>query len=192
MDAKITGITISSIQVDMAQENALKEKLDVDFQLMDAENMNLSREFNVIWSIEALSHLNDQKKFFENASKLLLDNGKLAIIDWFRKENLSEKDEEKYIEPIKQGMLTPNMKTMADYKLYMEAAGMQVRVFEDISKNVSKTWDLCLDIIKNPTLWKLALFHGKEFVDFMKAFQAMRNGFASGAFVYGLIVAEKK
>ena len=191
LNANVTGITISPIQIEMANKNALQEKVNIDFKLMDAENMNLKKDFNIIWSIEALSHLNDQRKFFKNASEFLLPNGKYAIIDWFKKENLSVEDEDKFIKPIKEGMLTPSMKTMLDYRQYMEEAGFTVTVFEDLSTNVSKTWDISLEIIKNPALWELAFKHGKEFVAFLKAFKAMRDGFASKSFVYGLIVAEK-
>lgn len=37
----------------------------------------------------------------------------------------------------------------------------------------------------------MLLKHGKEFVDFLKSFQAMRLGFASKDLQYGIIVAEK-
>src|SRR3989338_5472207 len=99
LKANVTGITISPIQIEMAYKNALKEKVNIDFKLMDAEDMNLKKEFDIIWSVEALSHLNDQKTFFKNASKLLLKNGKFAIIDWFKKENLSTEDENQFIKP---------------------------------------------------------------------------------------------
>jgi hypothetical protein len=48
-----------------------------------------------------------------------------------------------------------------------------------------------LDIIKNRSLWKLAATKGAMFVDFLGAFRAMRAGFASEKFVYGLLVAQK-
>lgn len=192
LNASVTGITISPIQVEMAKELAKREEVGVDFQVMDAENMKFNNKFDVIWSIETLSHLNDQKSFFNKASEQLSVDGKFAIIDWFEKEGLTMEQKEKFIEPIKKGMLTPNMKTLNDYKSFIEDAGLEMVEIQDISANVSKTWDICLDIIKNPSLWKLALKHGREFVEFLKAFSAMRNGFASKTFVYGLITAKKK
>ena len=53
----------------------------------------------------------------------------------------------------------------------------------------SKTWDLCLDIIKDKAFWALAAKYGTEFVAYLQAFQAMRAGFASGNLLYGLFVA---
>jgi hypothetical protein len=60
-----------------------------------------------------------------------------------------------------------------------------------LNKNCARTWDICLDIIRNRSFWELAAKNGAEFVHFLKAFKAMRAGFASGNFVYGLIVATK-
>lgn len=192
LNASVVGITISPIQAEMARELATQAGVTVDFQVMDAEDMDIKDSFDVVWSIEALSHLNDQRLFFKKAAERLVPGGKFAIIDWFKKENLTPEQEDKFIQPIKSGMLTPHMTTMEDYKMFIEEAGLKVVEFKDISSNVSKTWDICLDIIKNPALWKLALVHGKEFVEFLKAFMAMRDGFASKTFAYGIIVAEKQ
>ena len=37
----------------------------------------------------------------------------------------------------------------------------------------------------------MAITMGLDFVNFLKAFTAMRDGFSTGAFRYGLMVAEK-
>ena len=63
--------------------------------------------------------------------------------------------------------------------------------YEDISSRVSKTWDICLDIVRDRTLWRLAGQHSKEFIAFLKSFKAMRNGFRTGTFRYGVLVVEK-
>jgi hypothetical protein len=60
---------------------------------------------------------------------------------------------------------------------------------EVLNNNCAKTWDLCLDIIKDKSFWVLAANYGADFVSYLKAFRAMRAGFASGNFVYGLFVA---
>jgi hypothetical protein len=51
--------------------------------------------------------------------------------------------------------------------------------------------DIILEIIKDQNFWALAANHGSQFVTWLKAFHAMRAGFASGNFVYGLPVAAK-
>ena len=189
-DAETTGITISQVQVEMATESASKVGANAKFALMDAEDMKFDRLFDMVWSIESISHYNNKEKFFTSATKFLKPGGTLAIIDWFKKEDLSDKELKKFIEPIEEGMLVDLM-TMEDYKNIFEKNGLTVASFEDISKNCAKTWDISLDIIKNKDFWSLALRHGSEFVKFLRSFQAMKAGFSSGNFVYGLIVARK-
>ncbi len=42
--------------------------------------------------------------------------------------------------------------------------------------------DISLDLVASPSLWAFAFSQGRDFVAFLKAFQAMRSGFASGSF----------
>ena len=65
-NAETTGITISSVQVKMAQEAATKTNTNSRFVIMDAEAMMFDRPFNVIWSIESISHYKNIEKFFNN------------------------------------------------------------------------------------------------------------------------------
>ena len=83
------------------------------------------------------------------------------------------------------------LETMQDYDEFVKSNCMRVIYSEILNKNCAKTWDVCLDILKNKTLWQVAAENGSEFVDFLQAFTAMRAGFASGSFVYGLIIAKK-
>ncbi len=131
-----------------------------------------------------------------NATFLLMDaeamksNGTLAVIDWFKRENLNPVEYKQDIIPIEKGMLV-ELGTMQEYEAWMRSNGLKIIKSEILNKNCAKTWDLGLDIIKNKSLWKLAATKGAMFVNFLKAFRAMRAGFASGKFVYGLVVAQK-
>jgi len=193
-DAKMTGITLSSTQVEMATKLARDNKVDsnVQFLQMDAEKMTFQDEsFDIVWISEALSHFPNKEKFFHNAGRVLKHGGRIAIVDWFKSEHLTASEESQYIKPIEEGMLLPPISSIYDYITMLHANGFHIVSVEDISSKVSKTWDLSLDIIQNPSLWKLAVTMGLDFVNFLKSFQAMRNGYSSGKFVYGMIVAEK-
>jgi hypothetical protein len=121
---------------------------------------------------------------------LLVPQGTVAVIDWFKKENLTTAQYQREIIPIEKGMLV-ELATMPEYAAWMRANGLKIIHSEVLNKNCAKTWDVGLDIIQNRSLWKLAATHGDIFVRFLKAFRAMRAGFASERFVYGLIVAQK-
>ena len=189
-EAEATGITISRVQVEMANKAAVEAGVSATFLHMDAEAMKFEEQFDVVWSVESISHYQDIAKFFASAAKLLKLGGKVAITDWFKKENLTPRESKKFLGAIEQGMLV-KLKTMEDYAGFMAASGLEVTRSEVLNKKCAKTWDFCLDIIKDKALWGVAAQNGLEFVRFLRAFKDMRAGFASGNFVYGLIVARK-
>ncbi len=188
--ASTIGITISPVQVEMAKKAAAETRLDCKFLLMDAEAMAFQEhQFDLLWSTESISHYHSPEKFFESAIKLLKPGGTFALTDWFKKEGLTAAETKKYIEPIEQGMFV-ELKTVDDYQSHLEANGLRVTHREVLNKNCAKTWDISLEIIKHKSFWDLALQHGPQFIKYLKAFQAMRSGFSSGNFVYGLLVAK--
>jgi tocopherol O-methyltransferase len=189
-NAEATGITISPVQVDLANQAAAREDVNATFLLMDAEAMKFQRRFDVVWSIESISHYHDIANFFASAAGLLNPNGTVAVIDWFKKPNLNATEYKKNILPIEKGMLV-ELRTMQEYAAWMESKNLRVIKTEILNENCAQSWDLGLDIIKNRSLWKLAATHGVMFVDFLRAFRAMRAGFASGTFIYGLVIAQK-
>lgn len=188
--AATTGITISEVQVKMAQEAAARERANARFFRMDAEAMNFDQPFDVLWSMESISHYQDRAKFFASAVKFLKPGGVFALTDWFKRPNLTPAEEKKYITPIDEGMFV-QLAEMDTYEEWLRAAGIEIVCREDISKPCARSWDLGVEIVADPRVWVLAAKLGRDFVKNLKSFRAMRAGFASGAFVYGLFVAKK-
>jgi tocopherol O-methyltransferase len=187
--ASAVGITISAVQLEMARRAAEDATTDAKFLLMDAEEMNFEEQFDLLWSIESISHYHNRPRFFASAAKLLKPGGTFAIIDWFKKEDLTPTQTKKYIDPIEQGMFV-ELQTMDEYASFFRNNGLEITHREILNQYTAKTWDITLDIIKHKSFWDLATRHGPQFVSYLKAFQAMRAGFASGNFVYGLFVAK--
>jgi tocopherol O-methyltransferase len=187
--ASATGITISPVQVQMAKEAAAKTTLDASFLLMDAEDMQFAQPFDLLWSVESISHYHDPRKFFASAVKFLKPGGCFALTDWFQKENLSPADKKEFIEPIEKGMMV-ELREMDDYSNFLVSSGLEVVHRQELTLNCAKSWDVGLDIIKGKPFWSLAVKLGAGFVTYLNAFHAMRAGFASGNFVYGLFIAK--
>jgi tocopherol O-methyltransferase len=183
------GITISPFQLEMANQAAEKRKLGAKFLLMDAEEMQFSEPFDLFWSIESISHYHDPEKFFSSSVKYLKPGSTFAMIDWFRESDLSQVQKKKYIRPIEKSMFV-ELHEMDDYARYLQTAGFRIVHREVLNAHCSKTWDIPLDIVKRKSFWELAALHGKEFVDYLRGFQAMRAGYSSGNFIYGLLVAK--
>jgi len=188
--AEATGITISPIQVEMASKAASAAEANAKFLLMDAQAMNFNRSFDVVWSVESISHYQNLEAFFASAAGLLKPGGTLAVIDWFKKENLKPAEYKKFIEPIEKGMLV-ELHTMQEYEAFMHSNRLQVSHSEILNERCAKSWDISLDIIKKKSFWALAARLGPGFVEHLRSFRAMKTGFASGNFVYGLLVARK-
>ena len=187
---KATGITISPLQVEMANKAAEQAGVSAFFLCMDAECMHFDQPFDVLWSVESISHYQDIPRFFVNAARFLKPGGTLAITDWFKQESLPPREHRKFLHPIEDGMMI-ELHTMRDYESYLAAAGFEVRRSDVLNEHTAKSWDLGLDIIKDQALWQLAASYGPEFIRFLRAFKAIRSGFLSGNFVNGLIIAKK-
>ena len=184
-----TGITISPVQVDMASRAAAQRKLDATFLLMDAEALEFADPFDVLWSLESISHYHDPAAFFVSAANHLKPGGTFALTDWFRREGLSASETKKYIEPIEKGMFV-ELHEMDEYERFLQAAGLRITHRQVLNDRCAKTWDLGASIIKDGSFWAMAAKQGPHFITYLKAFQALRNGYASGNFVYGMFVAK--
>jgi tocopherol O-methyltransferase len=187
----VVGITISLNQIQMAAGVTAGVSPRPQFALMDAEHLALTGPFDIVWSIEAISHLSEKESFFHNSSRLLQRNGRFACVDWFKADGLSSRDEDRYIAPIVERMLLPELATVRQYAGMLASAGFRIVTLRDVSSHVSKTWDVCLNFAQIPAVARLAVRSGKDFVSFLRGFAAMRDGFRTGAFRCALLVAEK-
>lgn len=123
-ECKVTGVTISGRQVEIAKKLTAEEagsgqaavegadfiKLGdggVRYVELDAERMGEffgsetnKKPFDCVWISEAMSHLPDKNLFFRNAASLLNLGGKLVVADWFKAENLTDAQMDADIKPI--------------------------------------------------------------------------------------------
>ena len=91
----VTGISLSAKQVQTANNLAIAENLQTlaFFEQQDFTATNYKAEsFDVIWAIESVCHASDKSKFINEAYRLLKKDGRLILADFFKQENLTEKD----------------------------------------------------------------------------------------------------
>jgi tocopherol O-methyltransferase len=188
--ARATGITISPVQVEMAQRAAAAAQLDVQFLLMDAEALSFTKQFDVLWSVESISHYHDRRQFFVNAAHFLKPGGTFALTDWFKRAGLSPAETRKFVRPIEQGMFV-ELESMDDYESHLLDSGLEIVHREDLSPHCSRSWDIGVDIIGDKSLWSLAAKQGRHFLTYLRAFRAIQAGYRTGNFICGLFVARK-
>jgi tocopherol O-methyltransferase len=216
-DSSVTGITISTKQVEIAvrltkaavEDGASLSDVSEDhdfiklgdgkakFLELDAEKMgdffsNQQGSFDAVWISEALSHFPNKALFFENVMKVLKPGGKLVLADWFKAEDLDDTTFTNDIKPIEDGMLLPPLYTQQGYLDLAKQAGLQVFAEpKDISQQVRKTWDITWSLVQNPSLWAFAFTQGRDGIAFLQSFRAMRRGYANGSFRYSVMVFQR-
>jgi tocopherol O-methyltransferase len=191
LGAHVTGITISPTQVAIGNDLAKACGADVVLLQADAETFEMEEPADVAWSIEAISHMSEKTRCFSSIGRNLRHGGTLVVADWFAAPQATADQEREFLEPIERSMLVPKLERQAFYAERMREAGLEVRLIEDVSAHVSKTWDLAIGLIGSPALWKFAAERGKDFLAFLEGFKAMRAGYRSRTLVYGLLVAHK-
>jgi tocopherol O-methyltransferase len=192
-DARIVGITISPIQAAMAGQLAGRNRSGrCAFAAMDAEAMAIQDQFDIVWSVEALSHMPNRNRVLGDAIALLRPGGKVGVIDWFKAPSITPSDERAYLHPLERGMLVHHLATLREYARQIQALGCRLIIQEDLTANVAKTWDICSNLARLPSLLQMAQDHGPDCVRFLQSFHVMRAALQAGVFKYGLITAEKR
>jgi tocopherol O-methyltransferase len=192
-DCRVTGITISPVQLKRASKLARAEGLAdrVRFLIHDANHLDFPPEsFDVVWIIECSEHLEDKARFVESCARALKPGGSLALCAWLDADTGRAEDAQLVAE-VCHGMLCPSLGRAADYTNWMRAAGFEEVVFEDVTRRVEKTWDLCLPVVERPAMRALRWLMDKNTKAFVLSFQAIRRAFKEGAMSYGMFTTRK-
>jgi tocopherol O-methyltransferase len=191
LGADVTGITISSTQVELGNALICQNRANARVLLMDAEALELDQHFDVVWSVEAISHLSNKRECFRSIARSLDPKGKVVIADWFNSNTLPIAEASQFLEPVERAMLVPKLEPVRAYMNHMSDAGLSVTIFEDLTAKVQKTWDIATELIRKPAAWKFAAAHGSDVVAFLEGFRAMKAGYKSKALMYGMLVAQR-
>jgi cyclopropane fatty-acyl-phospholipid synthase-like methyltransferase len=95
--ARVTGITISPVQVDIGRRLAEEQGVDhlVRFECMDMCATTFDEAaFDVVWQLESLCHVEELEAYLKHVMFLLRDGGRFACIDLCRGARADEKREE--------------------------------------------------------------------------------------------------
>src|SRR5215475_130239 len=61
LGARVTGITISPVQVEIGNALARHRGANVRLMRMDGETLEMEERFDVVWSVEAISHMSSRR-----------------------------------------------------------------------------------------------------------------------------------
>lgn len=193
-DCRVTGLTISPVQARMAAKKAKSKGLghQLQFLVLDANEWQPQPDStDVIWIMESSEHFRDKKNFFRRCAVALRPNGVLAVCAWLRGERTMSDGDNQLVATIGKAMFSASLDTLSQYASWMREAGLKVETAEDITKNISPTWEYCSRMIKRSPFRWLVNFADRPTRRFVRSFPLMQQAYNSGAMAFGLFVAKK-
>ncbi len=137
--ASVTGYTLSreqAAQAPIAPGVHLKVGDWLSNDLPDAS-------FDGAYAIESTEHMADKEGFFTESFRILKPGGRLTVCAWLATENPRPFAIRHLLEPIcREGRLA-SMGSRAEYDAMAQKAGFVTRNYEDVSRQVRKTWSIC-------------------------------------------------
>lgn len=188
------GVTISPVQRLWASSAArsLPRSQRPTFVCEDAESLVVPEaSMDVVWSIECTEHLFDKARFFQKAASWLRPGGRVAICAWLCGDQEEDPRTRRLVRQVCDGMLCPSLGTQQDYRRWMEESGLTIVADQRWTKQVLKTWELCLERVERSRVRWLAKCLGREHVQFLDDFQTILEAYRTGAMEYGCMVAVK-
>lgn len=135
-----TGFTLSEAQwrIAAARPGALQ------FHCRDwLDNGVPDAAFDRAYAIESSEHMVDKARFFSEAWRVLKPGGRLVVCAWLAKTGAGGFEIRHLLEPICREGRLPSMGTKEDYLALAAGAGFALADYEDISREVRRTWSIC-------------------------------------------------
>src|SRR5579875_649828 len=94
-NCKVVGISLNKNQIKKANAfaKACGVSDEISFEQNDYTQTNYpDASFDIIWAIESVCYANDKAEFTNKAFRLLKNGGRLIMADFFKRNDLNEKD----------------------------------------------------------------------------------------------------
>ena len=193
---RVTGPTLSPVQAERAQKAAAGE-VRVEVECRDWLRNGLDDDsFDRVYAIESSEHMVDKERFFSEAFRTLRAGGRLGVFAWLAREGAKDWEIRHLLEPICREGRLPSMGSESDYRDLARRAGFRVTGFEDLSRQVRRTWTICArrvaaKLVTDPAYRDFLLDGRSRNRAFAMSLARLVLAYRTGSMRYGLLVAEK-
>jgi tocopherol O-methyltransferase len=203
--ATVTGITLSPVQANRAQERARAAGLGTrtDFQVANAQKMPFpDHSFDLVWSLESGEHMPNKEQFLAECYRVLKPGGKLIFVTWCHRPiphsggyandvDPLTADEQKHLQDIYRVYCLPYVISLPKYTEIVEQCGFKDLRVDDWSTAVAPFWNVVIDSAITPQA-VLGLFKaGQKTIEAAMSLKLMSDGYQRGLIRFGLIAATK-
>ncbi len=162
--ALVTGLTVSRAQYEHAMALVPEERNPV-YMLRDWLDSALEpASFDAVIAIESSEHMADLERFFAEVERVLKPSGRLVVCAWQTREEPSSWERRLLLEPICSEGRLRGMGSATEYQQIARAAGLVPIHYQDVSRQVKRTWAVCTGRVLRGLVGKPAyrqfLLHG--------------------------------
>jgi tocopherol O-methyltransferase len=192
--AEVTGFTLSQAQAAVARS---RPESGLSFEVRDwLANGLPDAAFDGGYAIESSEHMEDKARFFAEAARVLKPGSTFVVCAWLEGEGATPWQVKHQLEPICREGRLPSMGSRADYEALAAEAGFRRVSYEDISRNVRRTWSICArrfagKLVTDRDIRRLALSKAVRSRDFMLSLPRLILALRNGAMRYGVFVWER-
>ncbi len=195
--AEVTGLTVSPRQHAYACAQA-SGGANPRYLLCDwLENSLPNQAFDAVIAIESTEHMRDKPRCFIEAARVLKPGGRFVVCAWLAHERAAAWQVRHLLKPICVEGRLPGMGTQNEYARMFEEAGFHLRHTEDVSRQVSRTWTICMkrmlrECLRRPHYRRYLLDRKNANRIFARTLLRIRLAYATGAMRYTILAAEKR
>ncbi len=189
----VTGFTLSEAQWRIAAARAGA----LDFKCRDwLDNGLPDASFDRAYAIESSEHMVDKARFFAEAWRVLKPGGRFVVCAWLSRTEPNRMEVRHLLEPICREGRLPSMGTREDYEALADAAGFAALRYDDISRDVRRTWTICAGraarrLATDRAFRRFAFARTTKNRSFMLSVPRLMVALKTGSMRYGIFVWEK-
>ena len=138
----------------------------------------------------------EKAAFFAQAYRVLRPGGRLVVAAWLACESPTPNQERWLIEPVCREGRMPHLGTETDYRRLTAEAGFAVERFQDVTRQIARTWPMIVrvflwNLLRKPAYARFLLDPRSQNAIFGVTIVRLWVAFRTGAMRYGVFTLAK-